>query len=604
VSAPSTIVDALRAVSWLAALPEAALEGVAAASTRVVLPAGATLYDEGAPSLDLCVVVHGRLRARRLGDEGPAVDREVGAGEPVGELGALTGEPRAATVVAVRDTEVVRVPTAALDGALGASPEVARALTRVAVERLQRPVVRPAGARTVALLPISPDVDVPGLAAGLADALGRCEVGALVVDERRSGTAAEVGRAVAEAEQHGHVVVLCSSPDGRAWDEVALRFADVVLLVGDGRARPQLPRSAVRLLEQLERSGAEPARELVLVHPPAVDRPRGTPAWLDLLPVSRHHHVRRRVDGHLDRLARHLLGRSIGVVLSGGGARAMAHLGAWRALQEAGVPVDHVGGSSIGGVLSVQLAMEPVLDEVVALDRQQFPKANFGGLTRATLPVVSLLSVRTAIPLFRTLFGELDLADTWIPSFVTTADFTSCELRVHDRGPAITWARATASPPGLWPPVADEHGHLHVDGGVLDNLPVLPMRRRGAGVVVAVDVGARRDLAVAAGSDDVTSWAAWARRRAGHETPPPSVPAMLLRLGIVTSLPAHAQAVAESDVVARPALDGYGMGAYKTFDPMVGAGYEAMGAALAEVQAERGTNWYHQVSGGPSSTST
>jgi predicted acylesterase/phospholipase RssA len=579
-----TQLDALRAVPWLGALPDDALAGLAAASTTESLPAGAVLYAEGDPSVDLAVVVRGRLRAHRgttgsSGAGGPAVDREVGAGEPVGELGALTAEARAATVVAVRDSEVVRVPVVALDAVLAAAPGVARTLTQVVADRLRQPVLRPPGARTVALISLGRDTDLAAVSRRLTEALVRVGSPAVLPPPGEVADSAHLGDRIAAVERDEGVVVL--PVDGREpwWDLTCGRLADLVLLVGRGGSTPSVDPATAALLKRLVSDGVASRRELLLVHPARATQPRHTPGWFDAVAVTRHHHVREDDDAHADRIARHVLGRSNGLVLSGGGARAMAHLGAWRALQEAGIPIDHVGGSSIGGVLAVQLAMEPDIHAVTALDEHEFRKANFGDPRRITLPMVSLLSVRTAVPLFETLFGDCDLSDTWLPSYVTTVDFSDCELRVHDRGPAALWTRATASPPGLWPAVMDAHGHLHVDGGVLDNLPVRAMRHRGAGTVLAVNVAARRALAVDPRQGEVRSWPRWLQRRAGRE-PYPGMTSMLLRLGQVTSLPAQADALADADLVASPDLEQYGMGAYRVFQPMVDAGYHTMQQAL------------------------
>ena len=102
------------------------------------------------------------------------------------------------------------------------------------------------------------------------------------------------------------------------------------------------------------------------------------------------------------------------------------------------------------------------------------------------------------------MFAPLDLEDLWIPCFVTTVDLTACMLAIKQTGPVARWTRATASPPGIWPPVVDTDGSLHVDGAVLDNLPVVPMRALGASRVIAVSVSRQRELVVPPGQDAPT----------------------------------------------------------------------------------------------------
>ena len=96
--------------------------------------------------------------------------------------------------------------------------------------------------------------------------------------------------------------------------------------------------------------------ELVLVHPGGTRDPRGTCDWLRARTVDRHHHIAVGRDDYVDRVARLLLGRGIGVVLSGGGARGFAAVGVLRALEELGIPIDAVGGASVGAIIAVGVA--------------------------------------------------------------------------------------------------------------------------------------------------------------------------------------------------------------------------------------------------------
>lgn len=333
-------------------------------------------------------------------------------------------------------------------------------------------------------------------------------------------------------------------------------------------------------LGALEASGVTPRRELVLGHAALTRRPAAVPRWMEAASVDRVHHLRAGHPADADRLGRHLTGRTVGLVLSGGGARAMAHLGAYRALVEAGVPIDRVGGSSIGGVVAAQIATLAPPDELIELDRREFQAAAFG--RRLTLPVISLLSIRRALPLFEALFGDRDLTDAWIPSFVTVVDFSDCTLEIRDRGPAALWTRATASPPGLWPPVVDDRGHLFVDGGVLDNLPVGFMKQAGTAATIAVNVSARRQMTVAPADRTITTWPGFARRLLAARRAPsyPSLPAAMMRLGLVTSLSAQADAVARADLCVDPPVADVGLADYRCFDRVVEAGYRSVASAV------------------------
>lgn len=573
----------LASVGLLAKLPGPVLDDLAATASRLRLDAGARLFEEGDRPEHLSVVMTGRLR---VASADGTVEREVGHGECVGEMGVLTGEPRAATVLAIRDTEVVQVPADAIMRAIAAAPSMIQDLTRLVVLRLRQPRPAPHADRVVGVAQVGVSSARPGddITEALVAAIARHGVD--VVCPGRDGTPdpavdKDLHALVERVEAGGNGVVVLPLDDRTSWwDEECAQQCDLILLCATATASPPRPEhGVVRLLDRLRRAGVTPRRELVLVHPARSTRPAPTTArWLDAVEVGGHHHVRAGDRAHADRLARHLLGRTVGLVLSGGGARGIAHVGVYRALQELGIPIDHVGGSSIGAVMATQIADEPDPAALAETNREQFTRADFG--RRVTLPVLSVLSIRRVLPLFESLFGDRDLADRWVPCFVTTVDLTDCELQVRDRGPAARWTRASASPPGLWPPVVDAEGHLIVDGGLFDNLPVGPMAARGADRVIAVNVSASRALLVDPEVGEIDTWTGFARNLAQRRVAYPHLATILTRMGLATSLPATVRSADEADLLIEPAVQQYGLATYKPFDDIVEAGYRAAVDAL------------------------
>ncbi len=282
----------------------------------------------------------------------------------------------------------------------------------------------------------------------------------------------------------------------------------------------------------------------------------------------------------LARLGRHLTGRSVHLALGGGGARALSQIGAVRALQEADIPIDKIAGSSMGGVMGLQLAFGWTTQQMQERNRKEWGAAAIQ--RRFTVPMVSLLSVRTARPMFDRMFGDAGVEDAWLPCFVTTVDLTTCRMVPQRRGSAAVWARATASPPGIWPPVVDRDGHLVVDGGVLDNLPVDALRTRSAGPVIAVNVSSREALSVDASLGEVTSPFDFVRRavRPGREAGFPSIVRILYRTAIVASIAEGERAAARADLLIAPPLDPFALTDYRQVDTLVRIGYEAARAEL------------------------
>lgn len=463
----------------------------------VTLLAGEVLFTAGDAGDSLYVVVSGRLRVLVTDAAGtPRAVRELGRDEIVGELALLTGEARTATVLAVRDSELLRVPTVAGRPSLLDDPVVLRAVTLTLARRMQRGGDRGGPTRTGRSIAVVPAggagpaavADLAHRLAGILRAEDRVAVlSAASVDEALGpGTAdgsgprgpAELTGWLSAVEDDSDVLLYVVGDRVDAWARRAVRQADVVLLVAPASAAP-LPGAVERGLLGEDHPGRS-ARELVLLHPTARAVPEGTGAWLRQRIVDRHHHVALDRPEHLARLARLLVGRAVGLVLSGGGVRGVAHIGVMRALREHGVPVDVVCGTSAGALVGAQLAM--------GWDDAEIERRTgelLGGPPRRlldwTVPVSSLVGGVRFNRVLRTLFGDTAIEDLWLPYLCTVTDLTSAELVVHGSGPLHRRVRASCALPLLLPPVVED-GHLHVDGGVLNNLPVTPLLAR-------VDVG-------------------------------------------------------------------------------------------------------------------
>ncbi len=499
---PPVDVDQLLSASHLfAGLDPDERDAIARELHWVRLAGGEELFSAGDPAHSVYTVVTGRVAVERDG----ADPLEIGAGEPVGELGLLTGSPRSATVRAVRDTVLAELSQEAFRRLVESHADAGLALLRLIAERQAAPPSRrrsPA-VRTVAVCAMTPGSRVDRFAADLASVIPHVRLvraAALGVD-----APASIGRLVDDAERAGATTVLDATDAPPGWRPACIHQADRVLFVADANA-------AVSSIAELP-SRSVAARELVLLHDASSPRPAGTAGWLRATGAARHWHIRDKQSADLERLGRSIRGCSIGLALSGGGGRAFAHIGAIRALREAAVPIDIVAGSSIGAVVAAQIAS--------GLDPDEILKANDGAWNRVhpqrhlTLPVLALVSTRTTRRLFDRLFGDWQLEDCWLPCIVTTVDLKTYALRPMSRGPLARLTLASSSPPALWPPVVHE-GTLLVDGGLLDNLPVESLRAAGAAHVIAVNTTRRDELDLGGVAETPSAWRFAARRLPGR----------------------------------------------------------------------------------------
>jgi NTE family protein len=457
-------VDPLAALPLFAGLEPAALAELRDHAEQVDLEAGSYLFRAGEPSDSLYVVRSGRLQVL----QNDVVLRELGRGEVVGELGFLVDAPRSASIRAVRDSTLVRLTRAEFDKI--ADSGVLAALLKVLATRLhQNPP--PADPRTptpevvVAIVGVDAGAPVPMVATELVDALsGRLRV-------------ANPGRVdrdgLERAERLSDKVVLHAAVDDADWRDFCLRSADRVVLVA---AHPTPP------------SGPLPPRatgaDLVLTGPPA-DR-ENRRAWEALVTPRSVHPVRpEHATADLRPLAARIAGRSIGLVLSGGAARAFAHLGVLQELEEAGVTVDRYAGTSMGAIIAGLAATGRAAAAVDATIYEYFIRSNPTG--DYTLPSRGLIRGRRTLAALQGAFGGQLVEELPHEFRCVSVDLLDRRAVVHRRGPLVHVVGCSLRVPGLYAPIVYD-GSLHVDGGVLDNLPVATLGGQD-GPLIAVTVG-------------------------------------------------------------------------------------------------------------------
>jgi predicted acylesterase/phospholipase RssA len=331
------------------------------------------------------------------------------------------------------------------------------------------------------------------------------------------------------------------------------------------------------------RGGRQLRVDLVLLHENKSRMPAGTRAWLGPRSVAMHHHLQRDSCTDVERLARLLTGRSVGLVLGGGGARGFAHIGVIRAMHEAGIPIDLVGGTSIGACIGAQYAMGLDWPAMLELNRKGFIDLN--PMADYTLPIVALLNAAKFEKMFSMMFGETRLEDLWLSYYCISTNLTRGETVVHERGSVRKYVRASMSVPGMAPPVPD-NGCLLVDGGVLNNLPAETMRRMcGNGYVIAVDVNPSVDLAATVDyGQSLSGWsAAWRQLNPlGPRLRLPTIQAILERTTAVSSVQQAQVASALVDLYLHAPIEGFGMFEVAALDRIADVGYRWAQSKLAQ----------------------
>lgn len=486
-----TALDALQRVPLFAGLDPEVAASVSNAVQRLRVPVGAELIRQGDAGDALYVVLRGRFVVESAGEDGEVRALvELGTGQLIGEMAMLSSAPRAATVRALRDSEVVQLTRDAFERLSAKHPELMKRLASLLAGRLREsnaPKRAKEKLQSVVLVPHDSSVDIAAFAHQLERALasyGRWTLvsnppGGLSPSRKEEVTFAKVD----SLEQAGsRILLVCDSADP-AWNEIALAQADLILIVANAasNAAPGAVEAAIAP-ELLAR------RELVLIQRA---EPSGTARWLEGRRVARHHHLRQGDDAHLHRLARRLAGCSIGLVLGGGGARGFGHIGVIRALAELGIPVDRVCGTSMGSIMAAERALEWDWTKMHERTRVAFSRDPLAWDN--TLPLVSKITCNKVVRLFQGLFGETRAEDCWLPWFSVACSLTEARTVKHNSGPLWQCVRASSALPALGPPVI-QSGKFIVDGAILNNLPADMAAAEGIGPIIAVNVSPKEDL--------------------------------------------------------------------------------------------------------------
>ena len=567
------LVTKLAGLPLLSSLDSHDLLAIAAEFQWFSLLGGQTLFQRGDKDDSLFVVLSGRLGAFLVNDEGKEVlIRQMTRGETVGELALLSGQPRSATVVALRDSEVVCLSKGNFQKLVEEHPRSLAFITDILVRRLlQPPRLKPAleAPRTVAIIPLDRELANADFARSLCGAFKDLGMKSRFIERDEQSQPSEWFNTV---EEDHDVVVYQTDMEASAWTRLCLRQADRLVLLGSAtRPLVEVAPAARMVLENPRRAPVD----LVFYRTEAA-APTQTIALLNRLGGPAHHHVRAGEAKDLRRFARMISGRAIGLVLSGGAARGMSHIGVIRALREAGIELDLFGGTSIGAIVAAGAAVGWNDEELLAHMREGFAGDN--PVSDYTLPLVSLVRGRKTSSLLRQYFGDHQVEDCPYTYFCASTNLTSGRLHIHRTGPIWRALRASIAIPGVLPPVI-EGSDILVDGGVLSNLPFDVMMEMRRGPVIASDLSISHGFKATVDDLEQRSlWSLFGHARKGT----PNILTLLVASGTMSSF---AQVRDSRDHVAlliQPVNEDLNMLDWHAFDRMVEMGYRRTVALLEE----------------------
>lgn len=561
-------------IPFLAGLDPEAAAAVRARMVPVAVAGGSALFGQGEAGDALYTLVSGAIGISTEGTMGPPRRiARLSPPESFGEMALLSPAPRSATATALRDSSLLRLTRADFEAVVAHHPRVLLYFARRLTERIraaQRGEAVRHRPRSFAVLAVTEGLDAAAFGEALAAAFDATLPGRTGCLTRWPEGADETWFNDYET-RHARTVFVAHEV-GCPWCRLCLRHADHVLLLAEPGRPPRA--GAMAWLGSLRSDWIR--MDLAVLQDADAVLPRPLHSDVAALPAALRIPVRAGHPDDLGRLARLASGSARGLVLGGGGARGLAHLGVLQALKEAGYAPDFVGGTSMGAVVAASLALGLGIDRIRARTVAFFVGNN--PLNDYTLPYHALTRGAKVDAGLAAWFGGVRIEDLWLPFLCVSSNLTTGTAMVHRSGDLPGALRASIAIPGLLPPVCTEEGIL-VDGGMMNNLPADVLAGLERGPVLAVDVGSDR----AFGDMPVRSWRGrLIRRMLGAPDVMPGIAPLLLRAATVSGDAQSMMAVGYAAALLKPPLAGIDLRAWSSFEAIAEIGYRHTQEALAQ----------------------
>ncbi len=564
------------------------LEELKEAAEWINLKRGEYLFRQGDTPDGAYIIASGVLRVTiKQEDEKEQEVARLSQGEIVGELALIADDDRSASIEALRECELFRLTPELLTLVAEKYPRVMLNLYRIISKRFRKSTsnesYRPK-ISNIAILPIADNAALSETFERLYSTMSSLDsieyIDSHSVDEQlgRTGIAnisnsdhasISLMQWLNAKELKSRYIVYRADNEWSQWTARCVHQADTVVLLVDASSKPEF----AELKQKLSVSGQ--SWSLIMLHPEATDRPRDSAKWRIESGAREIYHVRRNNTDDINRVARILTGRALSLVLGGGGARGCAHIGVLRALEEVGVKVDLVCGTSSGSAVAAWIAQGNNSAQC-----QKLAHAAFRKIFDFTLPVTSVLQGGHIARAITKQAASWDIEDFWLPFFCVSTSLTSASQKIHRTGNSARALRASVSIPGVFPPLP-ENGELLVDGAVLNNLPIDIMRDiNHSGIILAIDVVPPRG---ARAKDDyglsLSGWRLLFKRLNPLQTSPrvPSIGAVIMQSMMVGSGLLREQVLCRklADFYQNIHVRGVGMLEFGAIDRAVERGYKS-----------------------------
>lgn len=545
----------------------------------------ALLIKKGDHSNDLYILIKGRLFYQVTdAEDNVTYQGEMNEGSIIGEMSLLSDLPRSANVYTLRDSIILKLSKNNFLKLSKTYPELLNKITQFTIKRLTNSLqgVPPATSRnrSIAIIPIKP---IPDFEFQLQDIIFRHAYGEkiLLLTSRcleiqknfldANGNMSNEGILwINQQEKEFSFIFYLADETLTNWTKFCIRQADSLAFLAIAEERDFDLSEVEHYIIESQHHFAK--RSILLILHNTATRPNNAQNWLQNRLVNAHYHLRKNTTAGISRMMRIFTDNTISLVLSGGGARGLAHIGVYRLLEERGIPIDYIAGTSMGAMLAATFAMGYTSSEIFDLVEEYLIK---GAKIDFTFPYIAIAAGKRAADNLRQLYGEkTQIEDLWLNYFCVSTDLISQNSYVHDRGLLWESIRSSISLPFIYPPVAF-NDKLLIDGGVLNNIPIDVMRRySNSSKIIASNISSKHSFQPTPLPYSLSGWKLLYNKFLGKKTLPISLGELVLQLLTISSQQNTERVMSMADYGISLKVEQFGILDFKKYKEITDAGYQ------------------------------
>ena len=590
------IVYFLKSSGFFSNLPDEHLRKLANQFELIYVHGGEIVIHQGDPGDCLYLVLSGRLRTIKTEKSETQVLSESGRGELIGELALITQEPRSATVVAIRDSILLKLSKTVFNNYINEHPLEMLPIAKYAILRILHP--NKLSTQKTGIITLAPaGRKCPLFSKFTAEFVKQLSSGATTLHLTRESTlnylkqeniqtdhehfnSSKVINWLNDQEAKYSYIVYETDAESSDWTQLCIRQADQIVLVAMSNQNESLGKIENDIYSQPQE--IIKAIHLVLLHESHILIPTQTAKWLNIRKVTEHHHVKEGDIDTLKRLVRCVTGRAIAFVFSGSGARGLSYIGVYKAIRELNIPIDYIGATSSGSLVSCLFAYDYSPDQVIEIFHKELPNMSID----YTLPIVSLSAGSLWAAGLKGVCGDTNIEDLWKNFFCIATNITQHRMNILQTGLVWKAVRSSVSLPGIVPPVSNDKDELLIDGAIVNNFPVDIMRSRlSGGRIIGANIHFGAEARASIPDGILSGWKLFFNQFSkDYGKDVPRIAEIILSSIILSSLRHQEEMTALTDCCIDLDLSGFKLLDFKAIDQLIELGYIAAMEKLSDFE--------------------